>query len=397
MQCSNKLKQLGLSCHTYHDAKNEFPANGDTYGPYNGEADGSVNSGSGLDWAKGMSAWIFILPFMEQTARYDNWMIEYETNWAEVGPGAYGDAPDAQAAVDARQYYGVVDRLGGPSTRTAGDPLYGLRWADADFMACPSDGNGNKEVTEIYNNNSYLHRTGNYVVNGGDTCVKTEGWGNYGGKNGDTDPDVSGFLGRGAFKWRKTTALSDISDGLSNTALATERACGTNGTNERITVDFSVRTSVKAYIAVDAQDLILYSGGNWASFDIRYDAGQPFIPRLAVSLTGTQPAVGFGGTRWYSSEARYTWAFFITPPNSPSVGANTGGDGPRNNAFLPPTSYHTGGVNAVVADGSVRFVSDTVDWGSPADDARNSISGPSIYGVWGAFGSAAGGESASLP
>lgn len=54
-------------------------------------------------------------------------------------------------------------------------------------------------------------------------------------------------------------------------------------------------------------------------------------------------------------------------------------------------SYHPGGVNVVMADGSSRFISETIDTGDPT--ASNPISGqPSPYGIWGALGTKAGGE-----
>ena len=45
-------------------------------------------------------------------------------------------------------------------------------------------------------------------------------------------------------------------------------------------------------------------------------------------------------------------------------------------------------------DGSVRFVSDSVDTGNTT--LPPVVSGPSPYGVWGAIGTAAGGEAAGL-
>ena len=57
------------------------------------------------------------------------------------------------------------------------------------------------------------------------------------------------------------------------------------------------------------------------------------------------------------------------------------------------SSYHSGGVNCGMGDGSVRFISDTIDVG---DMSKGCVtSGESPYGVWGAMGSRSGGETAS--
>ncbi|MDR2704163.1 MAG: DUF1559 domain-containing protein, partial [Planctomycetaceae bacterium] len=66
---------------------------------------------------------------------------------------------------------------------------------------------------------------------------------------------------------------------------------------------------------------------------------------------------------------------------------------------------HTGGVNAAKMDGSVIFVSETIDCGnqtwSPGGTATspNNTDKPSResnYGVWGALGTRAAGESKAL-
>lgn len=53
-------------------------------------------------------------------------------------------------------------------------------------------------------------------------------------------------------------------------------------------------------------------------------------------------------------------------------------------------SRHTGGVQGVLVDGSVRFISDNIDGGD--QNAVKPSSGPSPYGVWGALGTVAAGE-----
>ena len=78
----------------------------------------------------------------------------------------------------------------------------------------------------------------------------------------------------------------------------------------------------------------------------------------------------------------------VLPPNSPSCQATTGGYW---GALYPANSYHSGGVNVGMADGSVRFVSDTIDCGD-ISAVSTKCTGKSPYGVWGALGTPQGGE-----
>ena len=61
------------------------------------------------------------------------------------------------------------------------------------------------------------------------------------------------------------------------------------------------------------------------------------------------------------------------------------------NGIYPPSSNHTGGVNAVMGDGSVRFIRSSINVGN--QNARGtSLNGLSPYGVFGAMGTRSGGE-----
>ncbi|MDR1269779.1 MAG: DUF1559 domain-containing protein [Planctomycetaceae bacterium] len=75
------------------------------------------------------------------------------------------------------------------------------------------------------------------------------------------------------------------------------------------------------------------------------------------------------------------------PPNSPSC---ISGNADGNPIIAPPTSGHSTGCNVAFADGSVSFITNTIDWG---DQTASCVrSGPSPFGVWGAVGSWDGGE-----
>jgi prepilin-type processing-associated H-X9-DG protein len=91
------------------------------------------------------------------------------------------------------------------------------------------------------------------------------------------------------------------------------------------------------------------------------------------------------------------------PPNSPSCASGW------IYAWLTASSYHTGGVNASFLDGSVRFISDTVEtknlWRKPIDQSPQNHVTPSrpydadgtfSYGVWAELGAINSTESVSL-
>ena len=59
-------------------------------------------------------------------------------------------------------------------------------------------------------------------------------------------------------------------------------------------------------------------------------------------------------------------------------------------------SAHSGGVNVAMLDGSVRFVSDTIDAGDLSFADNDNIAGKSPHGVWGAMATPRGKEAVSL-
>lgn len=107
-----------------------------------------------------------------------------------------------------------------------------------------------------------------------------------------------------------------------------------------------------------------------------------------VELSG----IGRGG-RWADGGAGIAMMNTILPPGSPSCSiAREAADG-----IYSAGSFHTGGLNVAMADGSIQFISSNIDCGDvsrcppeESDYAINSVRSP--FGVWGALGSASSGD-----
>ena len=104
---------------------------------------------------------------------------------------------------------------------------------------------------------------------------------------------------------------------------------------------------------------------------------------------GTQVKARFG-TLWTDGQPERVAFNTVLPPNGPSCSEDINTWADCNHLVIPPASRHPGGVNGLMADGSVHFISDTIDTGNLG--VRQPSTGPSMYGVWGAMGSRNGRE-----
>jgi prepilin-type processing-associated H-X9-DG protein len=135
-------------------------------------------------------------------------------------------------------------------------------------------------------------------------------------------------------------------------------------------------------------------GGNNETLNATWCMNNAFAEGNRTMLAGSGDS--WRGLRPYDRHWNYLYFNTIIPPNGPSCARGTG---ECDTGLYPPQSNHTGGVNAGFVDGSVRFVQDSVDTNGlngSAGGGQPNYSGQSVFGVWGALGSIAGGEAKTL-
>jgi prepilin-type N-terminal cleavage/methylation domain-containing protein/prepilin-type processing-associated H-X9-DG protein len=323
MQCTNNLKQYSIALHNYHDTHQALPA---SIGRLTHKDSAGV-----LQTYDGWAPITFLLPFLEQQARYDSILTFVNTSTGPWYPWS------------------------------SNTPLQGT----IPTISCPSDVNAKA-------NNTDKTRT-SIVLSLGDTINQ-----NVTMTNSDAISRRSAFVSGG---WKN---LAAITDGTSNTIAASETkvtntagdnreagASGINGigttleTNPRQCFDHLDPSNKKFYKST-------YTFGNNVSTANTYDARRGieafvFYPSFTAFCTVLPP-----NTATCYSGSRLSWGVFSV------------------------SSQHSGGVNVTLFDGSVRFISDTVNSVSSGITIPKQVtSGPSEFGVWGALGSISGGESAA--
>lgn len=330
MQCTNNLKQLSLSVHNFHDVNKHFPPICQNNSKF-----------SRISWM------IMILPYMEQAQAWDEYAsggkIYLKT------PGAYSDdRTDATC-----EGYKAAPWDWSVSTW----------YANVPSLHCPSDGNTFDTAAQWFPGRS------NYRASLGDASIASCYF----------NPD--GHKSRGPFM---------VNNGNGTSQTVRDIAAITDGTSNSVMLGelLTHRTTAGS----DEQTLDIHTGiltgknPQWPSTCLGYV--DPDNPNQFVSSAVTRPWLG---RRWCDGMYVYSSCNTILPPNSVNCLYSTS-DAER--TIMTPSSRHPGGVNISMCDGSIRFVSDTIDCGDSSldNDLYRGKSTKSGYGVWGAMGSINGGE-----
>ena len=324
-KCTNHLKQMGIALQNYADTYGTLPCR--RYGTTGtaGTA-GTTNTSNRIHNSGRITAFIAMLPYMEQQAMFDR---------IQAGDRTVSGTPIAP---------------GGPR----GDQSWAVWNTPPAILKCPSDINAPRSA-----------RGHSYVFSGGDQVA-----------NINTSFYTRGPFGR--FTWRR---LGEITDGTSNTIAMSE-------------IETSLPVALGGQFGIPATGSERYSNVivNFISGAVnsparcRTVANGKFV-RAGLTIHGRR------GICWTDAPADLSMFSTVGPPNSPSC-AESGEWGDHDNVVLPPASAHPGGVNGNMCDGAVRFFSDNINTGNLGVPQNRDA--PSAYGVWGAIGSIAGGDSATL-
>ncbi len=369
MQCSNNVKQLGLAAHNYHSAYNKLPQ-------YQGGSGGQPLAAS-FDPIVGrngnsLSIFVGLLPFFEQQALWEqisNPLLDPITGdpFPAMGPTPY----KRLASHAVTRYEPWLTEL--PTLRCPSDPGAGLpAHARTNYAACLGD-------SAMVNHGPLLP----------DTNVNN---------NGPWRPDRNAAIAaqgscRGAFVARHLTSFADLRDGLANTILVGE--INTDLGDDDITTQLSVVT------LADVAPNPSYC----------YDEGHPNPARPRYwGPASTKVEIDYvRGSAWALGLHLCTGFNTILPPNSGMCGSIGSVISPLMGGVTPASSRHVGGAHMLLADGSVRFVTDSIEAGnshastvfydmdadgnaSDSSAAPSQVGAPSPFGLWGALGTRASSE-----
>ncbi|TWT84456.1 hypothetical protein CA13_59340 [Planctomycetes bacterium CA13] len=365
MSCSNNFKQIGLAIHNYHSSYSQLPIHGSgTWQPSHAATQRwgvcSLSSASYDRASNGgqLSIHVGLLPFCEQQALWEqisNPAIYNGVNFNAMGPNPTGN--NSQLL----EYKPFVTEV--PTFRCPSDPGVGL----------PA-----------------MART-NYALNGGDGphelgrgpfarwCVTdVTAPGSMSRDNAIRVEREQVPLCRGFLVPHMRSEFRDVLDGLSNTIAMAE--INTDLGDRHRTTDFVRMTDNRIHAC-----------------DVHLDPDRPQFWNTSLPQgSGDNEFVALAnerrGLRWASMSPKYTMVTCNIPPNS----ANCIRIIIEDEGNYSVSSRHQGGAHVLMADGAVKFITDSIESGDqnalPVSRARREEGIESPYGLWGALGTRASNE-----
>jgi len=310
-QCKNNLKQLGLAVHNFESTYSKLP--------HPGQCD---STGGASTVYMTQSTPTLLLPYIEQANVYAQ--MDHQLTYAQMGTKT---TPYTMTAVHPDSLGAVYHDPDYPNTVAAAK-------SQIDAFICPS--------TPIPSGTRSPDRYGvwDYMFISVSDVEEQTGQTDLPGTRPTVTARRTAMTRQGALSCEKKWGFGSITDGTSNTILCIEDA-GRAHPNAGIFASLSSRP------AVITNDTVEWSGGTSGGRRM-YAWADPDASTNGLSGPSNSTAsrmLGINQNR--------------TPQGGPSTCTwRTNNCGPNDEPF----SWHIGGCQAVLADGSVRFLSENIDW-----------------------------------
>ena len=324
MSCTNNLRQIGIALHNHHSGTNDLPA------AHWGKVTPGYDTNKYFAYNFSWSILAQLSPYLEQTAIY---------NQIDILTPCYG-------GLGAGYYSGGVDYDDFP------EEYRSVFATVVPIFNCPSDRGGSVIPEQVYGNT--VLGSSNYLA-----CVGS------GVPTGSGIPYGAVWQTNGIFMIRDRQSFGSISDGTSNTVMVSESTLGEK-----------------------ASDTLPPENAN-RRLHYRYAPSSGVISDSACDAAPINGDKYVKGYIWFAGDYRAMMYNHYYTPNSKTL------DCISNYMAITDTldyrfmqsyghhaarSWHTGGVNSVLGDGSVRFFSDTI-----------------AIDVWRALATRNGGETVAAP
>jgi len=337
IQCTNNLKQIGLATHNYHTAMNTFPP---------GSAINMTSFVYYASWAPNQSALSLLLPFIDNGPLFNSMNYSYTATYA-------------------------------PCNNTATLSFIGT-------FLCPSDPN----ISNHDCNTNYAACMGT-TTDSMNSSPQNSGGGWIQWAPGS--PVGYSFTGStGLYALAVSYSVASCTDGTSNTVAFAETLMG----DMKATCPFDDPTGPRTISPASTYrgNSVFAAATIWRGHDAWTDVPDTLLGLQACASAMTAPGAiiqDARGYRWAMGMIGYSMFNTIQTPNdsqypfgSCRAPDNNGGHYLDDSSFADANSMHPGGVNTLFADGSVKFVKNSINrntWWSLGTKASGEVISADAY------------------